>query len=120
MAFKKTSFLPSSADFLSLGKVQLGSIPADLSQLSRSPMSAHTETNWRLNLSTHDGRQQHHSEHPFTVTTMDTSCSTVTVVEMISELPDLAELQGKLSSYIVLPERLGWPESDRNRIHPLL
>jgi hypothetical protein len=42
------------------------------------------------------------------------------VVEMISELLAPAELRGKLSSYINLPERLGWPASDRNRMHPLL
>jgi hypothetical protein len=35
---------------------------------------------------------------------------------MISELLDLLRTLGKLSSYIDLPTRLGWPTSGRNRV----
>jgi hypothetical protein len=40
-------------------------------------------------------------------------------VEMISVLLDPLNAGERLSNYIGLPERLAWPVSDRNRMHPL-
>jgi hypothetical protein len=58
-----------------------------------------------------DSLISHHSINFLIASTGAADSSSITVVEMISELLAPPELRGKLSSYIDLPERLGWPAS---------